>query len=398
MAPEQVSDNLLVWGAKDIDPNTIEQAEKMQHLPFVLGHVALMPDAHYGFGSTVGSVFATKGAIIPSAIGVDIGCGMAALKLDMTAASLPDDLSDLMPLIDKAVPGGMGRERAWGDTVNVENALGWTERHEQDSGLKKRAIGQCGTLGGGNHFFEVCLDENDGVWLVLHSGSRGVGNLLANIHIGRAKGLMEQYFIDLPDPALAYLVEGTPEFKAYIEDMLWAQDYAQLNRKTMLLAAMDAFRQFMQGHGRDDVRPIMRINCHHNFTEREEVKHGSKTRTAWVTRKGAIRARVKDMGIIPGSMGASTYIVKGRGNPASYSSCSHGAGRKLSRTKAKNVANADRFKEQMKGRVWNEDKIEQLLDENPDAYKDIDAVMAAQSDLVSVEHKLHQIFNYKGVN
>lgn len=398
MSPTQPNDHLLVWGADGIDPNTLDQATMMAKLPFVQGHVALMPDAHVGKGSTVGSVFATKGAIIPAAIGVDIGCGMAAVKFDISQDVLPE-LEGLMPIIEKAVPGGVGKDRGWDDQVNVKDELGdWPGMVEGDRGLQRKAISQCGTLGGGNHFFEVCVDEEGSVWLVLHSGSRGVGNILANKFIDRAKGNMKRYFIDLEDQDLAYLVQGDEDFTEYIRHMLWAQDYAFLNRRTMLDAATEGFLAYLDQNGVEGVAITQVINCHHNFTQRENIKLGAKTQNAWITRKGAIKAGPNDYGIVPGSMGTSTYIVQGRGNPASYSSCSHGAGRRFSRTKARRELNPDAFEAAMRGKVWNQDKAGKLLDEAPDAYKNIDAVMKAQDDLVDVKHVLTQVFNYKGTN
>jgi tRNA-splicing ligase RtcB len=254
------------------------------------------------------------------------------------------------------------------------------------------AIGQCGTLGSGNHFFELCVDEEDVVWVVLHSGSRGVGKQLAERHIDKAKGNMRKNFISLEDPALAYLVQGEPDFEEYIFDMLWAQRYAALNREVMLSRAMAALKRYVFDATGMIAESDIKINCHHNFTQQEH-HHG---RDVWLTRKGAIKAGPGDMGIIPGSMGTSTYIVEGLGNPASYHSCSHGAGRVHSRSKAKSLFSSSDLTERMQGRVWNSDRAGSLVDEIPDAYKDIDAVIAAQSDLVRVHHILTQVFNYKG--
>ena len=390
--PEKIG-NLLVWGSGNMDANTYEQAENAASLPFLAGTMALMPDAHFGYGVPVGTVLPTKGAIIPYAVGVDIGCGMAAVKLDINASQLPDSLDGLMGYVAPAIPAGNGKEqKIIGEPVHVGNAIGFWSGSEVTSKLQSKVIDQCGTLGGGNHFFEVCLDENDQVWIVLHSGSRGIGNILATHHIKIAKGLMKQWFIELDDPNLAYLVENSTEFKNYIADMLWAQEYAQLNRDTMLDRGYDSFRSWLMDSGGPVVSERDRINCHHNFTQREN-HHGQNM---WITRKGAIKADVGDRGIIPGSMGAKSFIVEGRGNPASYSSCSHGAGRVLSRKKAKELFDTSDLATAMEGRVWNNDRAESLLDEIPMAYKDIDEVMAAQSDLVTVVHTLRQIFNYKG--
>lgn len=379
-------DNLLIWGS-DIEEGTILQAAKTSRLPFLGGHVALMPDAHVGIGSTVGSVIPTVGAIIPAAIGVDIGCGMCAVKLDLTASQLPDDLEGYMPYVERAVPAGVGKGHEYDRDINIKERIGdpFTDLNTKQ---RTKAISQCGTLGSGNHFFEVCLDEHDGVWIVLHSGSRGIGNELARIHIDGAKKEMKKLFISLEDQDLAYFIQETPEFEAYILDMLWAQEYAFLNREIMLGAAYEAFCKWM---GRD-VLAEQRINCHHNFTQKE--KHFKKE--MWITRKGAIKADRGDFGIIPGSMGTRSYIVEGRGNPASYNSCSHGAGRRYSRSKARELFTTEDLNDRMQGKVWNADRAKSLIDEIPDSYKDIDTVMEDQQDLVEVMFTLHQIFNYKG--
>jgi RNA-splicing ligase RtcB len=385
--PETIINERLRSWASDIDPGTIVQAEKTSRLPIVEGHVALMPDAHIGIGATVGSVIPTRGAVIPSAVGVDIGCGMIAAELDLTAGQLPDDLGPLMPRIEQAVPAGVGKG-------HVEASAGsdaWFAAHPPACGLigdlARRARTQFGTLGSGNHFFEVCLDERDRVWVVLHSGSRGVGNVLAQGHIARARRLAKDLELRLEDPDLAYFLEGTPEFEAYIADMLWAQEYARGNRDQMMDAALTEVLAFV-GHGRER----RRINCHHNFTQREE--HGG--RELWITRKGAIKADVGDLGVIPGSMGTRSYIVAGRGNPASWMSCSHGAGRRHSRSAAKKLFTEADLSTAMAGKTWQSDQAGSLIDEIPAAYKDIDQVMADQADLVEVRHTLHQILNYKG--
>lgn len=381
--PIKIAPGVLSW-APDIDDKTAEQARRSSELPFIYKHVALMPDAHFGYGATVGSVIPTAGAIIPSAVGVDIGCGMIANKLDLTASDLPDDLSVLHSRIAQAVPAGVGKahdEAVAAMPEHTETGDHWTSR------LIDKARKQYGTLGSGNHFVEVCLDESDDVWVVLHSGSRGVGNELANIHIDGAKGLMSQYFINLEDPDLAYLVEGTSEFDAYITDMLWAQSYAMGNRQAMMNAVQLEIDVFCDRA----VAVLDSINCHHNFTEREH----HMGRNVWVTRKGAIRAREGDRGVIPGSMGAASYIVSGKGMPASFCSCSHGAGRRMSRSQARKTLDRETLVQTMSGKAWNDD-AETLIDEDPRAYKDIDEVMANQTDLVTVEHTLRQVLNYKG--
>ena len=384
--PEKIG-HVLNW-ASDIDPAALEQAERAATMPFVPGHVALMPDAHVGMGATIGSVIPTEGAIIPSAVGVDIGCGMIAAELPFTSSVLGDDLSKLHGYIAQVVPAGVGRGHDHEQTAIAD----LREAARKGPGLTDKqwttASKQMGSLGSGNHFVEVCLDERDRVWVVLHSGSRGIGNQLAKEHIEGAKGMMRRYFIDLPDPDLAYLVEGTAEFDAYITAMLWAQDYALENREVM----MDAVLTQIAGFVGYEFTLSKRINCHHNFTEREH----HMGRNVWITRKGAIRARTGDLGVIPGSMGTRSYIVQGKGSPASYTSCSHGAGRRLSRGQARRTLDIDGLREQMAGKAWNDTEAEALLDEDPRSYKDIDQVMADQDDLVTVLHTLSQVLNYKG--
>ncbi len=384
--PTDINDKLISW-ASDIDPETIRQAEKTARLPIVDGHVALMPDAHVGIGATVGSVIPTKNAVIPSAVGVDIGCGMIAAELDVAEDQLPDSLEPLLSRIEKAVPAGVGEahHRA------ARTAERWLASHKPATELAgdraAKAAKQFGTLGSGNHFFELCVDERGRVWVVLHSGSRGIGNQLAQAHIAKARRLAKDLELRLEDPDLAYFLEGTPEFTAYVTDMLWAQDYARANRDQMMDNAMAELFAFL-GFGRE----TQRINCHHNFTQREVHNQ----REMWITRKGAIKADVGDLGVIPGSMGTRSYIVRGKGNEASWKSCSHGAGRRHSRTKAKKLFTAADLAEQMSGKVWLAKRADALVDEIPSAYKDIDQVMADQSDLVEVVHTLHQVLNYKG--
>ena len=384
--PNQINDKLISW-ASEVDPQTILQAEKTARLPIVEGHVALMPDAHVGIGATVGSVIPTKGAVIPAAVGVDIGCGMVAAELDVTEDQLPDTLEPLLLRIERAIPAGVGRGH---DTVE-RNADRWLGAHKPATELSadrvSKAAKQFGTLGSGNHFFELCVDERTRVWVVLHSGSRGIGNQLAQAHIAKARKLAADAMLQLEDKDLAWFVQGTPEFQAYITDMLWAQDYALANREQMMDNAMAEVFAFL-GFGVE----TRRINCHHNFTQPET--HDGKE--LWVTRKGAIRADLGDFGVIPGSMGTRSYIVEGKGNAASWTSCSHGAGRRHSRTQAKKVfSNADLVKA-MDGIVWQTKHAVHLLDEIPGAYKDIDVVMADQADLVTVLHTLRQVLNYKG--
>jgi tRNA-splicing ligase RtcB len=384
--PHVINDKLISW-ASDIDTGTILQAEKTARLSIVEGHVALMPDAHIGIGATVGSVIPTNGAVIPSAVGVDIGCGMVAAELDITEAQLPDSLEPLLARIEKAIPAGVGKGH---DTV-ARNAERWLAAHRPATDLSAeratKAAKQFGTLGSGNHFFELCIDERSRCWVVLHSGSRGIGNMLAQAHIALARKLAKDALVSLEDPNLAYFVQGTVEFDAYIADMTWAQDYARANRDQMMDNAMAEVFAFL-GFGAE----ARRINCHHNFTQ-PETHNGKRI---WVTRKGAIKADVGDLGVIPGSMGTRSYIVSGRGNPASWNSCSHGAGRRHSRTQAKKLYTSADLAAQMAGKVWLAGRAESLIDEIPAAYKDIDQVMADQADLVEVLHTLTQVLNYKG--
>jgi tRNA-splicing ligase RtcB (3'-phosphate/5'-hydroxy nucleic acid ligase) len=377
--------NVLSW-AVDLEDEARQQAIRTAAMPFVEKPIALMPDAHYGIGATVGSVVATRGAIIPAAVGVDIGCGMIAVRTQFTSASLPDNLDELHNQISRSIPSGVGK--GFHDSVAPHASL--PVYHGEMSEKQERTTRtQLGTLGSGNHFVELCLDEKDRVWLVLHSGSRGIGNQLATIHIEKAKGLMKEYFITLDDPDLAYLPQQTPEWKSYIDDMLWAQRYAMANRSVMMSAAVNQLGRFVG----QEVAPREHINCHHNFTQQEH-HHG---KDVWLTRKGAIKASRGDKGIIPGSMGTSSYIVSGLGNPASYESCSHGAGRRMSRTQARKELSVATLIDEMKGKAWNSTDAKTLLDEAPLAYKDIDVVMEAQKDLVKIDHTLHQVLNYKGV-
>ena len=377
----RVNDRLLVWGFEGIEPNTISQACNAAKLPFIAGHVSLMPDGHVGFGSTVGSVIPTLGAICPSFVGVDIGCGMIAIRTNLHLNDLPDSLDKFFNLIEAAIPAGVGQGFDARDHTIPD-----LSRVSLDKRELAKAETQYGTLGSGNHFFELCADEDGNIWLVLHSGSRGIGNLLARKHIDGAKGLMKQYHIAI-DPDLSYFVEGTPEFDAYINDMLWCQDYAAGNREKMMLNAIKAMRKVMP---RFQVEQT--INCHHNYSAKEH----HMGRDMWVTRKGAIRMRVGDWGIIPGSMATGTYIVSGLGNVPSFTSASHGAGRTMSRRAARETLTASSLRAEMDGKTWNDTKAGKLVDEHPRAYKDISGVMAAQTDLCTVEYRLTQLLNYKG--
>lgn len=380
--PFQASDKLLVWGVDNIDGKALAQAAASSTMRFIPGHVALMPDAHWGMGATVGSVIPTDGAIIPAAVGVDIGCGMIAVNTGLTSSDLPNDLTPLLHGIEQAVPAGLGK---WHDEAD---ALIESNDNVVKYGLAERASQQVGTLGSGNHFVEVSLDPGEGVWVVLHSGSRGVGNKLAMRHIRTAKKLMKQYFIDLPDPDLAYFAEHTPEFGEYLTDLMWAQRYALKNREVM----MDNVLEQLQLATGKEINEWSRINSHHNYTAREEW-YGKKL---WITRKGAISAKKGELGIIPGSMGTDSFIVRGLGNKASFNSSAHGAGRAMSRTQAKKDYDGVDLEAAMAGKTWLADKSKQLVDEIPQAYKDIHQVMEDQSDLVEIETQLIQILNYKG--
>jgi RNA-splicing ligase RtcB len=384
--PTKITNTLISW-VSEPDENTLDQARRAARLPIIAGHVALMPDAHVGMGATIGSVIPTLGAVIPSAVGVDLGCGMAAVRTDLTAGDLPDDLGPVLGPIEKAIPAGVGE----GHQNQTHAADQWFRKHkyhgELAPKLERAAHSQFGSLGSGNHFVEVCLDEQDRVWLFLHSGSRGVGNQLAQRHITLAKKNRFRLDHELDDPDLAWFVQGTDEFDAYIRDLRWSQAYAFANREAMLDALMKVFFRFV-GKGRERER----INCHHNYCDVET--HGGQD--VWVTRKGAISARAGELGLIPGSMGTRSYVVRGLGNPQSFNSCSHGAGRRMSRTAAKKQFTADDLREQMGDRTWLSKRADRLIDEIPSAYKDIDEVMRAQSDLVEIVHTLRQVLNYKG--
>jgi tRNA-splicing ligase RtcB len=384
--PEEIAPNVLSW-ASELDELTRAQAAVTARLPILAGHLALMPDAHLGKGATIGSVIPTESAVIPSAVGVDIGCGMAARRLELTHEDLPDGLDTWISAMGMAVPAGLGR---WHGEPS-DDALGWLAEHPPPPTLDdaRRAAAQLGTLGSGNHFIELATDESDRVWILLHSGSRGGGNKLATMHTKTARKLHEGLGTRLEDPELAWLQEGTPEFDAYIRDLRWSQAYARENRRLMLESTHRAVERVLCR----DVATVDEVNCHHNFTEREE--HGG--RKVWVTRKGAIRARVGDRGLIPGAMGQRSYVIRGLGNEASYESCAHGAGRRMSRRQARKQLSVENFAEVMGTGAWQHASAHALLDEHPSAYKPIDVVMRDQADLVEVEHELHGIANYKGV-
>jgi len=385
--PNEIAPNVLSW-ASELDELTTEQAARTARLPILAGHLALMPDAHYGMGATIGSVLATETAVIPAAVGVDIGCGMAARRLDMRVDQLPDaGLDGWVDRMRRDVPAGLGN---WHGTTSDE-ALAWMTANQPPPTLKKpgRAAEQLGTLGSGNHFVELASDEENALWILLHSGSRGGGNKLATLHTGVARRLHEGLGTELEDPELAWLQQGSEEFDAYIRDLGWAQAYARENRRQLLAATHRTLERTL---GRD-IADTDEVNCHHNYTQLEE--HDG--RWLWITRKGAIHAGVGARGLIPGSMGQQSYLVVGLGNEASYASSSHGAGRRMSRGQARRTLSVEAFEQQMAGRSWQASDAQALLDEAPDAYKPIDVVMRDQADLVRIEHAFTALANYKGV-
>ena len=388
---ERISDRLLTW-ASILEEGTRAQAELAATMPFIHPHVALMPDAHLGKGATVGSVIPTLGAVMPAAVGVDIGCGMIAVRTQLSAARLPSDRRALREAIEGAVPLSAGQ---YNDDVVLEHAKRRIEELEdaaRQAGFDPAEYDarwrlQLGTLGSGNHFIEVSLDENGEVWLFLHSGSRGIGNRIAQHHIKVAQRLCKQWWIDLPDRDLAYLVEGTEEFATYIRELRWAQRFALLNREEMMDRVASCFAAWA---GVDEVLRHEEINCHHNYTTQE--RHFGKN--VWLSRKGAINAAEGVPGLIPGSMGSRSYVVVGRGEPMSLCSAPHGAGRALSRTKARKTFTRAQLRTAMEGIEYRD--TDAFLDEIPAAYKDIDVVMNDAKDLVEVTHVLRQIVNVKG--
>jgi len=384
---EKINAKLINW-ATIIGDNTRTQAETTATMPFIFPHLALMPDAHLGLGATVGSVIPTLRTIMPAAVGVDIGCGMIAVRTQFVAADLAGrPLAALREAIERAIPLSAGGRNstltatAAGRVAELEAAA--DVNPDQRNGSWRE---QLGSLGSGNHFIEVSLDEQDRVWLFLHSGSRGVGNKIAQHHIRVAQQLMERWWITLPDRDLAYLVEGTDEFWDYIRELRWAQRYALLNREEMMDRVVGCLAEFLD----TPVAEAERINCHHNFTQSE--KHFGKQ--VWVSRKGAIEAKVGQPGLIPGSMGTASYVVEGLGNELALESSPHGAGRAYSRTAARRTFTRDQLRAAMVGIEFRDS--EAFLDEIPAAYKDIDQVMLDAADLVQVRHTLHQIVNVKG--
>jgi tRNA-splicing ligase RtcB (3'-phosphate/5'-hydroxy nucleic acid ligase) len=385
-----------------VEPQARAQLDNIASMPFIHKHVAIMPDVHWGMGATVGSVIPTKSAIIPAAVGVDIGCGMMAHRTSLTASDLPDNLSAVRSAIEAAIPhgrtnnGGLGDRGAWGKVPDANMAritphlakLSWlAEKHPKIAQAAERAPTHAGTLGTGNHFVELCLDQNDQVWVMLHSGSRGIGNRIGTYFIEAAKAEMRRWHINLPDQDLAYLPEGSELFSDYWAAVGWAQSWARTNRSIMMDAAMAALsREITKPFTTDEEA----VNCHHNYVTRE--RHFGDD--VLITRKGAVSAKEGELGIIPGSMGAKSFIVRGKGNQDSFCSCSHGAGRAMSRTEAKRrftIADHIAAMGNVEARMDAD-----VIDETPMAYKDIDAVMAAQSDLVDVVHTLKQVVCVKG--
>lgn len=383
-----------IW-TEIVEDKALTQLKNISRLPFIHSNgVAAMPDVHMGVGASVGTVIATEKAIIPSAVGVDIGCGVNAVRLSLKASDLPDSLKKIRSQIERDVPLGAGgnhkdtleissrySSRVKDAPASVINAIGGLDK------VHKKASLQLGSLGSGNHFIELCIDENQDVWILLHSGSRGIGNMVGSYFIDKAKRRMEQYFITLPDDNLAYLPEDTDDFNDYVEAVGWAQNYAFENRRLMMEIVVAALRRHIPI---DFTITQEAINCHHNYVEKEN--HFG--RNMWVTRKGAIRARKGDLGLIPGSMGQKSYVVSGKGNAESYCSCSHGAGRAMSRTEARKRFTVADLKAQTIGVECP--KSDAVLDEIPSAYKDLDVVMDNQSDLIEIVHTLKAIMNVKG--
>ncbi len=383
---KKLSDKLCSW-ASIIDDNTLEQAHITSRMPFVYPHLALMPDAHLGKGATVGSVIPTLNAIMPAAVGVDIGCGMIAVKTQWAFSDIKGNLSDLRHSIERSIPVSAG---GYNKTL-TESSVIRTDSLEQKAKKDYSTFAenwklQLGTLGSGNHFIEVTLDESNNVWLFLHSGSRGIGNKIASYHIKKAKNMCDKWFITLENPDLAYLIQGTPEFGDYIADLHWAQEFALLNREEMMDRVAKDMGHFMG----EPVQEQERINCHHNFTVQQKVFG----KDVWLSRKGAIDAHKGVKGLIPGSMGTASYVVEGKGEYMSFCSSPHGAGRVYSRSAARKTFNFEQLEEAMKGIEYR--KTDAFIDEIPQAYKDIDVIMDDSSNLVEIKHTLRQIINIKG--
>ncbi|MEQ1878685.1 MAG: RtcB family protein [Bdellovibrionia bacterium] len=379
-----------IWAElAEVEEQALAQLANTANLPFVFKHVAAMPDVHLGRGATVGSVIATKGAICPAAVGVDIGCGMMAVKTPLEADKMTDALAEIRHSIERSIPLGTNSNKKIAGTVSAWRGWKhWERLSYTDKSLRERALSQLGSLGGGNHFIEICLDKARNVWVMLHSGSRYLGKTLADRHINEAKYMMEQLKIHLADRDLAYFTDDSPQFKAYLSDLMWTQQYAFQNRIEMMNRVLKDLAFAV--NDRRPIEKLLEVNCHHNYVAVEE--HFGEH--VYVTRKGAVRAQKGDMGIIPGSMGTRSYIVKGLGNPESFNSCSHGAGRKMSRTEAKKRFTVEDLRKQTEGVECRKDHG--VVDEIPSAYKDIDKVMADQTDLVEIVAELKQVLCVKG--
>ena len=378
---------ILSWANHPLSSDEHTMLRNVSRLPCLFKHVSLMPDAHLGKGSMVGSVIATKDAVIPATVGVDIGCGMMAIKTPFESSILDGQLPSLRSAIESVIPVGFNKNTESGrDASDWEGFATFDQLHEGVQERKGNALLQLGTLGGGNHFIEVCLDTEDNVWIVLHSGSRNIGKELAERHIATARSLWK--LSELPDPELAYFIQGTEEFGNYWKDLRWAQAYAMKNREIMMKRILKVFNKLLNKGA--TFKPEIAVNCHHNYVS-EETHFGEQV---FITRKGAVNAAEGVYGIIPGSMGAKSYIVKGKGNPESYNSCSHGAGRRMSRGQAKRSYTLDDLIKQTEGVECRKDLG--IIDEIPKAYKPIEEVMRNQSDLVEIVHELHQVICIKG--
>ena len=394
----QINETAISWlPPEQIEPVAMQQIVKLASMPFIYKHVAIMPDCHVGMGATVGSCIPTDGAIIPAAVGVDIGCGMVAVRTPLSRGDLPENLSGIREGIERRIPLSAGKyDRRLSSTAEPRVAA-----LEEKGGDRLRVYRklsrrvdwrrQLGSLGSGNHFIEITVDESESVWAFLHSGSRGIGNRIATHHIGVAQRLMKQQSIRLPDRDLAYLSEGTEEFDDYIHDLRWAQDFALFNREEMMDRVMTELSYTVYGEGgHEDELELERIQCHHNFTQKE--RHFGKD--VWVSRKGAIQAKEGQMGLIPGSMGTASYVVRGLGSAEAFETAPHGAGRRFSRGEARRRFTMDDFDRDMQGIEVRRSK--EFIDELPGAYKDIDTVMEQSKDLVEIVHTFRQIVNVKG--
>ena len=394
----QINKTAISWLPQEqIEPAAMQQIVKIASMPFIYKHVAIMPDCHVGMGATVGSCIPTDGAIIPAAVGVDIGCGMVAVRTPLSRDDLPADLRGIREGIERRIPLSAGKyNRSVSSTAKARVAT-LEKKAGERLGLYRKLSGradwrlQLGSLGSGNHFIEITLDESEGVWAFLHSGSRGIGNKIAMQHIRTAQRLMKRESIRLPDRDLAYLSESTEEFDEYIRDLRWAQDFALLNREEMMDRVMTELSYTVYGEGgHEGELELERIQCHHNFTQKE--RHYGKD--VLVSRKGAIQAKEGQMGLIPGSMGTASYVVRGLGSVDAFETAPHGAGRRFSRTQARKRFTMDDFDRDMQGIEVRRSK--EFIDELPGAYKDIDTVMEQSRDLVEIVHTFSQIVNVKG--